>query len=89
MTTPNIPALLTDLVHAKLDADGIRPCGLCQFINTLEAGVTRDTLKDAAAGTIGQKKLEAILQKHGVRDNDGKPVGRRTIVRHRKEEHQP
>lgn len=87
--TTSIPALLTDLIHAKMDADGIRPCGLCQFINTLDSGLARDTLKDAAAGTIGIHKLELILRKHEARDSDGKPVGRRTITRHRKEEHQP
>jgi len=81
--------LLTDLVHAKLDTDGIRPCGLCQYINGIEVGLTRETLRDAAAGTIGERKLVAILQKHKATGDDGTPVGRRTVSRHRKEEHKP
>lgn len=89
MTTPNIPALLTDLAHATAAANGVKPCPLCQYIANLPSGPVQDAMRDAAAGTIGVHKLEAILRKHKARDDNDKPVGRRSITRHRKEDHQP
>lgn len=81
MTQPNIPALLVDLQSAASAAKGERPCPLCEYLDTLEPGALRSTLEDAAAGTIGIRKLEHIFQAHDI------PVGRRTIVRHRNERH--
>lgn len=78
-----------DLIEAAQASAGKRPCGLCEYIASIDDIHTFDALRDAAAGTIGIRKLEFILRKHDARDNNDKPVGRRTILRHRQEEHTP
>lgn len=74
--------LLADLVAAERAAQGSTPCTLCEYINT-QTGVTRDALIAAAAGSIGERKLVSVLKKHET------GIGRRTISRHREEEHKP
>jgi hypothetical protein len=75
-------SLLEDLRQAEVETARAQPCPLCEYIGTLD-GVVKSALRDAAAGTIGIKKLESIMQAHET------GIGRRTIIRHRQETHQP
>jgi hypothetical protein len=75
-------ALLDELVQAKREAAGERDCPACDAILST-TGITREALREALAGTIGVNKLPKILSRHGY------TVGRRTIERHRREDHQP
>lgn len=77
--------LYDDLQQAERETAGerARTCPLCEYIQSLDPGPTQIALMSAAAGTIGIRKLEAIMQKHET------GVGRRTITRHRKEGHTP
>lgn len=79
----HLQALLQDLQHAQDETAGIRPCPACEYVRSLAPGALRDTLESALRGTIGIRKLEHIFQEHKI------PVGRRTITRHRNEEHTP
>lgn len=74
--------LLEDLDQAKLAAAHITPCPLCDYINDQDV-YTKAALKEAAGGTIGVNKLAAILRQYDT------GIGRRTIERHRREEHTP
>lgn len=75
-------SLLEDLERGAAETAKVLPCPLCEYINTQD-GATREALVAASAGTIGVRKLTAILQQHET------GVGQRTIVRHRREEHTP
>ena len=78
MTDP----LIADLLKATDAAQGKLECSLCDYANTLEEGsALRAVITAAAAGTIGERKLEVVFRKHEI------PVGRRAIIRHRKEGH--
>lgn len=77
-------SLLDDLYAAQDRArTRVPPCEICKHIASLEPGETRLVLREAAAGTIGVNTLVAIFKAHGI------PAGRRTIERHRKDDHQP
>jgi hypothetical protein len=80
-------SLLGDLAAAERAARGETSCGLCQIVER-HSGDERAALESAAGGTIGERKLTELLAKHGLRDNNGNAVARRTIERHRKEGHQ-
>lgn len=76
--------LLNDLRAAEQRAASrVPPCEVCGHIRSMTPGMTRDALIQAAAGTIGVNTLAAIFKAHGI------PAGRRTIERHRKDDHQP
>lgn len=74
--------LLIDLLTAERESAGELDCPLCVFINGLDDERTRAAMSAAAAGSIGLNKLAAVLKKHET------GIGRRTIVRHRREDHQ-
>lgn len=79
--------LTKDLIKAEAEARGETPCGMCAAIES-HAGEAHVALRRAAGGTIGVNKLVAILAANEVTDPDtGKAIGRRTIMRHRSEEH--
>lgn len=59
-----------------------RPCGLCDVIRDLADDATRESFREAAAGTISERSLLKICQKHSF------GIGVATIKRHRSEEHQ-
>ncbi len=69
--------LLDDLREAEAVAAGVRSCPACDHLANMEPGPEKSTLGDALAGTIGMKKLAAILRKHDI------PLGRRVIAGHR------
>lgn len=75
-------SLLEDLQRGEAEASGELPCTLCEYINTL-SGEPREALLAASGGTIGIRKLTAIMQRHDT------GVGQRTIARHRSERHTP
>ena len=75
--------LLDDLNEASGVTSKVPRCPLCDFINAQEDPDTRAALVGAAAGTIGVQKLARIMRDHAS------GVGRRTIERHRTEEHTP
>ncbi len=58
-----------------------RQCDACAFIDDIEDEATQNAVKLALSGTIGIRKLVGILRGHGA------TFGRRTIERHRREEH--
>lgn len=72
-------ALMADIELAESED----PCPLCEFIGAIETDSVREAFSAAAGGTIGYRKLEHILR------NQGSPIGRRTIFRHRNEAHTP
>ena len=76
-------SLLDDLRRAQRETDGEAPCGLCEYIRAILDEETRVAMSAAAGGSIGIRKLEGILQAHET------GIGRRTIVRHRNERHEP
>jgi hypothetical protein len=72
--------LLSDLVtaeRANMFAD--TGCGACLALAKIEDEATRSTLERALTGTIGIKKLSAILAGHGIL------VSARQIMKHRNE----
>lgn len=71
------------LADAEREARHGKVCPLCEYIEKMPEGTVRETLTRAAAGTIGRDKLVAIMRAHGI------PAGRRTLERHRREEHTP
>lgn len=90
MSTGHEAALFYDLQQARRETARDTGCPLCRYIAAQGDDATRGALRDAAAGTIGIAKLERVLRKHEARDPlTNKPVGRRTITRHRDEEHRP
>lgn len=74
-------SLLDDLRQAEAESKGDLPCPLCEYIEGTADDTTRSALRAAAAGTMGLRKLEAIMQKYET------GIGRRTIARHRTERH--
>lgn len=76
-------SLLDDLMQGRAETARALPCPLCEYIRAQEDEDTRRALEGAAAGTIGLKKLAAILRQHDT------GIGRRTLERHRREEHKP
>lgn len=83
-------SLLEDLVVAQKKAAGERECPMCLAIEEVPAGVLRDMLADAAAGTIGYNTLVEVLRKNEIRDpRNGQAIGRRTLEGHRNERHEP
>lgn len=75
--------MLEDLADAKRRSTIDRTCPLCELIQTTEDDETREELKAAAAGKIGRDTLVALLQKWET------GIGKRTVIRHREEEHKP
>lgn len=74
-------SLLDDLAEA---ADGNmhqRPCQACQALDAMPES-EQAAVRQALAGTIGERKLAEILTRHGY------PTGRRAVNRHRLEGHQ-
>lgn len=71
-------SLLTDLIDAQAEPT----CPLCDLINSHD-GLTAEALADAAAGSMGVRKLAVILR----RNDTG--IGERVIKRHRLEGHTP
>lgn len=74
-------SLLEDLIAGKRKTDRIQDCSLCEYIAEVPDANTKQALSEAAAGKIGLNKLAEILRVHQT------GVGRRTIERHRREEH--
>jgi hypothetical protein len=84
-------SLLDDL-EAAITTTTLRDegCVLCDAIGTLEEGPTRSALTAAAAGKLGVERLVLIMKRNGITAPlTGATIGRRTIERHRKEEHTP
>lgn len=76
-------SLLDDLAKARRETDINAGCPLCSYIRETEDEPTKRLLTEAAAGSIGRDKLVAILRAHET------GMGRRTVERHRREEHTP
>ncbi len=74
--------LLDDIKAGEAVTAGERECPLCTYIEGVVDHATADALTRAAAGTMGIKRLAAVLAKHET------GIGRRTITRHRDEGHQ-
>ena len=82
-------ALIDDLKQAEASAAAgwqNPPCGVCYAIEHAP-DEDKAALTSAFAGSIGVNKLVVILAKNGVTGSDGASIGRRTIYRHREEEH--
>lgn len=73
-------SLLDDLEQAESENTFARPCQACETLAAVPES-EREGVKRALAGTIGERKLAAILTGHGY------PTGRRAINRHRLEGH--
>lgn len=80
----DLSLLLEDLEKAESENPHQDRCRVCETLESFEvigSDETRAALSRALAGTIGGEKLAAILARHGY------PVGRRAIMRHRREGH--
>jgi hypothetical protein len=79
--------LLTALEAAAKDAEGKRPCRLCEVLQSMDAGsaaVVREmlgALRPDGRALLGARKLYPIL------NNNGYDVPIRDIERHRTESH--
>lgn len=76
-------SLKDDLAQGETETAQIGKCSLCNLIAETEDPETKSYLTRSAAGSIGEVKLSKIFQSHDL------SIGRRTIARHRAEEHQP
>jgi hypothetical protein len=75
-------SLLDDLKAGEAAAAGARPCPLCDLIRS-STGELEAALRATAGGTMGTAKLASILRANET------GIGRRTVIRHRSEEHTP
>lgn len=75
--------LLEDLQQAEQTAALARAamCPACMYLESIEDEATRNAMRAALAGTIGRDTLIKILHRHNA------DFGRRTLERHRREEH--
>jgi len=72
--------LLADLAEATRANPHGAPCLACRIVSEASEDV-RPALEEALSGTIGTEKLAQILSRHGYE------IGRRAIMRHRREGH--
>jgi len=74
--------LLAALQVAERENPHTNDCKVCSALRSMSDPVKAAALR-AIAGTIGRDKLVAILAQNGY------PVGRRHLERHRREAHTP
>ena len=76
---PDYQALRSDIAAAEAVVHGPE-CAACTTIKDAPKD-DADVLRHALSSKIGAEKLAAVFSHHGI------PIGRRGIVRHRKEGH--
>ena len=74
--------LLQDLITEEFRSKDPHPCPLCDLIRNSDIH-TGARLRDAASGTLSERALVRVLTKNKT------GIGRRTVARHRAEEHTP
>jgi hypothetical protein len=67
----------------KAETIAANACQACAAIEQIENPQVKEVLKRAAGGTIGRDKFILIMKSNGY------DVGRRHVMRHRKEAHKP
>lgn len=72
--------LAGDLLAVLAESKAPNPCKLCTAVEQLSPA-DKEALSKVFASGIGIERIQTILARHGI------PVGRPTLLKHRRDEH--